>query len=172
MKKSALYAKTDQAMNHSWSIIGSAIALATVIFLANAKTEAHVDARFESTNAHIQALTVEVLNTRIHDANARIDDTNARIDRLEVRMDDQFEQVDRRFDQIINRLGEIVQGLAKHGIIVSAPTDLGSPQRAGPKPDQARLVESEASVAGRLRGQGPALGKPGQTEITNPRRPH
>lgn len=185
MKKSALRAMIDQAMNHSWSIIGSAIALATVILMTNARTEAHFDARFEATNAHIQGL-IEATNARIDDTNARIDDTNARIDRLEVRMDAQFEQVDRRFeqvdrrfeqvdrrlDQIINRLGEIVQGLATHGIVVSAPTGPGSPPRVDAKPDQERLVASGESAAGRFRGQGPALGKLGQPEVTDPRRPH
>ena len=119
----------NRGMNDSLAIIGSAVALAIVMLVAHAKTV-----------AHIQSLTIEVLNTRIDDANARVNDLNKRID-------GRCKEIERQLQQINKRLDEVDRRLAKHKVMVSFPVGLTPRESAKPTIAKERVVQSDTALA-------------------------
>ena len=122
-------AMVSREMNGSWAIIGSAVALAIVLLVAHAKTV-----------AHIQSLTIDVLNTRIDDANARVNDLNKG-------MDGRFKEINRQLQQINTRLDEVDRRLTKHKVLVAFPVGLTPRESAKTTIAKEQVVQPDTALA-------------------------
>ena len=107
-------------------VIGTGIAVVTVIVGFMAIIASGIDARFDDVNARISDV-----NTRIDElsrsVNARFDDVNARFDELSRSVNSRFDAVNARIDDLNARVSALESDVRElRGLVIDAITDVES----------------------------------------------